>query len=691
MPWPTTLHKLVSEESSDAWTAVLSRVATHPHEVGVQGAGYGQTVLHVACYRYPPASAVGAFLEACPDAAVLQNSDGETALHLAMDGASEEVQLLLLRARPGAVAAKDRYGDTPLHLACSSNGVSTDLLRVMVEAAPEAASQLNGRGETPLHLLSKTCESAAAGADGDDDRDEEERADDWARAELLLRAAYRGAGGGGGGIAGAAAAAVPPAAAASLDSAALASMKGAASDAASTWVARQHQQQRERGQAPPSIQVQPRREEEVPVLHAAAGCRCPRTLLRTAARMFPEQALVRDALGRTPLAVAALAEVWSEPRTDDDDEVAAGSGDNDAEDNDDEGGANGNAGNGGGAASNREGARARARRAASFVLPPGQPLAPSDLHPDNLPLRGRLDLDAIIHLHSSDEEREDDDGPPLAPGISRPSRSSKRPGKTGAGSGGALNAQGRQRRRRKPCVIDLLVHLDPRAASVPDLDGRLPLHLAVEAGKAWDDGLRSLIWAAPRALETRDVETRLYPFMIAATVKDRDAAGSGGTATGASSARSRAPMLGGGGGGLGLGLLGAGGAFGSAGGLGIRLPSLGGFGGGAGSSVGGSSANSTAVVTTVYELLRTLPELVSMGIPAGGYQPPKGGTELAGQQQQQIELIDEGDRKPRARPRPGQLPAPGQFEGLLGKRDDDLQAAMMMGLFDVMPKRPRFE
>ena len=159
MPWPTELHRLVSEEVDDNWSSVVERCRSNPGEVGVQGAGYGQTALHVACYRYPPLGAVRAFLEACPDAALLQNSDGETALHLASDGASEEVQTLLLRKRPAAASMRDRYGDTPLHLA-AGGGASPELLRAMIDADPTAASVPNAKGETALHLLGREYEQA---------------------------------------------------------------------------------------------------------------------------------------------------------------------------------------------------------------------------------------------------------------------------------------------------------------------------------------------------------------------------------------------------------------------------------------------------------------------------------------------------------------------------------------------------
>ena len=53
-------------------------------------------------------------------------------------------------------------------------------------------------------------------------------------------------------------------------------------------------------------------------------------------------------------------------------------------------------------------------------------------------------------------------------------------------------------------------------ASMSDANGRLPLHLAVESGRTLNNGVALIASAAPLALRTRDVETRMYPFMLAA-------------------------------------------------------------------------------------------------------------------------------------------------------------------------------
>jgi len=49
-----------------------------------------------------------------------------------------------------------------------------------------------------------------------------------------------------------------------------------------------------------------------------------------------------------------------------------------------------------------------------------------------------------------------------------------------------------------------------------DEGGRLPLHLAIESGRALNNGVDLIAHAAPLALQTRDMETRFYPFQIAA-------------------------------------------------------------------------------------------------------------------------------------------------------------------------------
>jgi hypothetical protein len=67
-------------------------------------------------------------------------------------------------------------------------------------------------------------------------------------------------------------------------------------------------------------------------------------------------------------------------------------------------------------------------------------------------------------------------------------------------------------------LLQLLVETQPIAGSMPDSDGRLPLHLALTRREFidWKDGTESIFRSEPTALLTMDPLTKLYPFMLAA-------------------------------------------------------------------------------------------------------------------------------------------------------------------------------
>ena len=50
-----------------------------------------------------------------------------------------------------------------------------------------------------------------------------------------------------------------------------------------------------------------------------------------------------------------------------------------------------------------------------------------------------------------------------------------------------------------------------------DPSGRLPLHIAIESGKTWKDGIDALIQAYPESIGITDRSTKLYPYQLAAT------------------------------------------------------------------------------------------------------------------------------------------------------------------------------
>lgn len=74
----------------------------------------------------------------------------------------------------------------------------------------------------------------------------------------------------------------------------------------------------------------------------------------------------------------------------------------------------------------------------------------------------------------------------------------------------------------QPSVIDILLEARQEAASIRDTRGQLPLHLAINSGKRWDDGVKSILSAYPEALSAPDRRTNLIPFLQAASVETPD-------------------------------------------------------------------------------------------------------------------------------------------------------------------------
>lgn len=62
-----------------------------------------------------------------------------------------------------------------------------------------------------------------------------------------------------------------------------------------------------------------------------------------------------------------------------------------------------------------------------------------------------------------------------------------------------------------------VLQLNPQATSHADFMGKTVLHLAIEAGVTWHDGLSALIHASPRSLSTPCPVTELLPCLLAAS------------------------------------------------------------------------------------------------------------------------------------------------------------------------------
>ena len=66
-------------------------------------------------------------------------------------------------------------------------------------------------------------------------------------------------------------------------------------------------------------------------------------------------------------------------------------------------------------------------------------------------------------------------------------------------------------------VIKHTLRVYPKAASIPDSSGNLPLHLSLRAGKTWYTGVKEIFEAAPYAIHVQDRISHQFPFMITAS------------------------------------------------------------------------------------------------------------------------------------------------------------------------------
>jgi len=69
---------------------------------------------------------------------------------------------------------------------------------------------------------------------------------------------------------------------------------------------------------------------------------------------------------------------------------------------------------------------------------------------------------------------------------------------------------------RKRSVLSGFLHVKKESIVISNRNGELPLDVALQHGLKWQDGADLLLRAAPRAIKTRNMFTRLYPFMSAA-------------------------------------------------------------------------------------------------------------------------------------------------------------------------------
>lgn len=153
------LYNLTSEL---IWPDAISRARTHPEEVAWRD-GNGGTALHYSCRFHNAHDVVKEMIKSQDSAATIQDKFGYTPLHVACwNGSSTIVQILVGDfGNAAAAAVVDKDGRTPLHLACSSYPAATvDTIEVLIEANPDALMAKDAQGHTPLSLLCQRHESS---------------------------------------------------------------------------------------------------------------------------------------------------------------------------------------------------------------------------------------------------------------------------------------------------------------------------------------------------------------------------------------------------------------------------------------------------------------------------------------------------------------------------------------------------
>ena len=135
MTW-TNLHEACENGQPDD---VIQEAHEHPESV-LAVEDHGWTPLHCAVWRNPDIKAIKSMLEACPQAASSKDVHGNTPLHIAVSSQGMDVALIqcLLDAFPDGVSTVNREGLTPLHMVLRFAPMNKDIIRLLVDTYPWA-------------------------------------------------------------------------------------------------------------------------------------------------------------------------------------------------------------------------------------------------------------------------------------------------------------------------------------------------------------------------------------------------------------------------------------------------------------------------------------------------------------------------------------------------------------------------
>lgn len=145
-----TLYNLTSDL---IWPDVIYRARSHPEEVCWRDDN-GGTALHHSCRHQYSVDVVREMLKSKDAVACIQDKFGSTPLHIACWSGSSEIVRLLVDTYRDAASAQDKKGRTPLHVACSAcPPPSVGTIEALINADPEVINIPDSLGQTPLSLL----------------------------------------------------------------------------------------------------------------------------------------------------------------------------------------------------------------------------------------------------------------------------------------------------------------------------------------------------------------------------------------------------------------------------------------------------------------------------------------------------------------------------------------------------------
>lgn len=356
---------LLSLVQSYDWQGTLARIRSFPEECRIAGVE-ARMPLHVACDHDAPAIVVQEILQTYPEASLMVGTSEMNPLHITCSSKNASVDVVRCLLKGGLASQssmRDVDGDTPLHAACRC-GAPIEVLDTLLMTNPAAVNEADYESLTPIfrlwiRVLVILGNDVIESVQGPDDL-KGELGEIWKKTELLLRCAYFGS---------------------------------------------------------------PEENPSFRAVHAASLLDCPRSVVKIATILYPEQLEEKDGLGRTPFIIAAQAPVF----------------------------------------------KVRDLSDAGYILE-------DQIHGNNQ------------EDNTTSVNREEDQ----------------------------VSSQ--------PSVIDILAQasVSTKAACIPDNDGRIPLHHAIDCGKTWSRGIKTILGACPESLSLPDVRTGLLPFLQAATVKEVD-------------------------------------------------------------------------------------------------------------------------------------------------------------------------